>query len=136
MNASLCTGQLLSANTCSISQQDQVAEWLRRWTANPMGSARVSSNLILVESFFSLNLWISTKNFLYFCLKSLQLVVHCCCFSRSNGGNRERKNIMNESERHLTSKFFLFVKLLPIIIIFWNPWIEIQGIVKMFLHFC
>jgi hypothetical protein len=29
---------------------DEVAEWLRRWTANPLGSARVSSNLILVES--------------------------------------------------------------------------------------
>jgi hypothetical protein len=30
--------------------QDEVAERLRRWTANPMGSARVSSNLILVVS--------------------------------------------------------------------------------------
>ena len=29
-----------------------MAEWLRRWTANPMGSARVSSNLILVDNFF------------------------------------------------------------------------------------
>ena len=28
---------------------DEVAEWLRRWTANPMGSARVGSNPILVE---------------------------------------------------------------------------------------
>ena len=28
--------------------QDEVAEWLRRWTANPMGSARVGSNTILV----------------------------------------------------------------------------------------
>ena len=27
---------------------DEVAEWLRRWTANPMGSARVGSNPILV----------------------------------------------------------------------------------------
>ena len=25
-----------------------MAEWLRRWTANPMGSARVGSNPILV----------------------------------------------------------------------------------------
>ena len=32
---------------------DEVAEWLRRWTANPMGSARVGSNPILVE-FFSM----------------------------------------------------------------------------------
>ena len=30
--------------TCS----DEVAEWLRRWTANPLGSARVGSNPILV----------------------------------------------------------------------------------------
>ena len=28
--------------------RDEVAEWLRRWTANPMGSARVGSNPILV----------------------------------------------------------------------------------------
>ena len=32
---------------------DKVAEWLRRWTANPLGSARVSSNLILVVYFWS-----------------------------------------------------------------------------------
>ena len=31
--------------------QDEVAEWLRRWTANPLGSARVGSNPILVEDF-------------------------------------------------------------------------------------
>ena len=30
---------------------DTVAEWLRRWTANPMGSARVGSNPILVVLF-------------------------------------------------------------------------------------
>ena len=34
---------------CATLPRDEVAEWLRRWTANPMGSARVSSNLILVE---------------------------------------------------------------------------------------
>ncbi len=28
-----------------------MAEWLRRWTANPLGSARVGSNPILVEFF-------------------------------------------------------------------------------------
>ena len=33
--------------------QDEVAEWLRRWTANPMCSARVGSNPILVVPFFS-----------------------------------------------------------------------------------
>lgn len=31
---------------------DEVAEWLRRWTANPMCSARVGSNPILVEATF------------------------------------------------------------------------------------
>ena len=30
---------------------DKVAEWLRRWTANPMCSARVGSNPILVDTF-------------------------------------------------------------------------------------
>ena len=30
---------------------DEVAEWLRRWTANPMCSARMGSNPILVGSF-------------------------------------------------------------------------------------
>ena len=34
-----------------ITEVDEVAEWLRRWTANPMGSARVGSNPILVEFF-------------------------------------------------------------------------------------
>ena len=33
---------------------DEVAEWLRRWTANPLGSARVGSNPILVEEFLFL----------------------------------------------------------------------------------
>ena len=34
---------------CQVwSSQDEVAEWLRRWTANPLGSARVGSNPILV----------------------------------------------------------------------------------------
>ena len=29
-----------------------MAEWLRRWTANPLGSPRVGSNPILVGNFF------------------------------------------------------------------------------------
>ena len=33
---------------------DEVAEWLRRWTANPLCSARVGSNPILVENSFCL----------------------------------------------------------------------------------
>ena len=32
-----------------VDYSDEVAEWLRRWTANPMGSARVGSNPILVD---------------------------------------------------------------------------------------
>jgi hypothetical protein len=35
-----------------INIEDEVAEWLRRWTANPLGSARVGSNPILVGFFF------------------------------------------------------------------------------------
>ncbi len=31
-----------------------MAEWLRRWTANPLGSARVGSNPILVVGFVTL----------------------------------------------------------------------------------
>ena len=34
---------------------DEVAEWLRRWTANPMCSAREGSNPFLVEILFSSN---------------------------------------------------------------------------------
>ena len=36
--------QTLELAQCS----DEVAEWLRRWTANPLGSARVGSNPIFV----------------------------------------------------------------------------------------
>ena len=46
---------------------DEVAEWLRRWTANPMGSARVGSNPILVDilkHFWSFQKW-SQNEFRY-----------------------------------------------------------------------
>ena len=36
-------------NSCSPDLHDEVAERLRRWTANPLGSARVGSNPILVD---------------------------------------------------------------------------------------
>ena len=36
----------------TLSPNDEVAEWLRRWTANPLGSARVGSNPILVGLIF------------------------------------------------------------------------------------
>ena len=39
---------------CAFSNRDEVAEWLRRWTANPMGSARVGSNPILVDNFLKI----------------------------------------------------------------------------------
>ncbi len=42
----------LSDMTPTTFVSDEVAEWLRRWTANPMCSARVGSNPILVEMFF------------------------------------------------------------------------------------
>lgn len=35
----------------ALCDPDEVAEWLRRWTANPLCSARVGSNPILVETF-------------------------------------------------------------------------------------
>ena len=36
--------------------EDEVAEWLRRWTANPLGPARVGSNPILVDLFHVLSI--------------------------------------------------------------------------------
>ena len=36
---------------------DTVAEWLRRWTANPLGSARVGSNPISIAFFDSMAEW-------------------------------------------------------------------------------
>ena len=42
----LLLGKLLLA--APILRGDEVAEWLRRWTANPLGSARVGSNPIFV----------------------------------------------------------------------------------------
>ena len=32
-------------------KNDQMSEWLRRWTANPLGSARAGSNPVLVVKF-------------------------------------------------------------------------------------
>ena len=40
----------LARTTRPLPVWDKVAEWLRRWTANPMGSARVGSNPILVDT--------------------------------------------------------------------------------------
>ena len=45
------------------SRYDEVAEWLRRWTANPMGSARVGSNPILVVNFLEQMIQIASKSF-------------------------------------------------------------------------
>ena len=36
-----------------IAKQDNVAEWLRRWIANPLLFERASSNLAVVDSFFA-----------------------------------------------------------------------------------
>ena len=36
---------------------DEVAEWLRRWTANPLGSARVGSNPIFVDDILIWKQW-------------------------------------------------------------------------------
>ena len=49
----ICYSSKKTCNKLKLSFQytDKVAEWLRCWTANPMGSARVGSNPILVEYF-------------------------------------------------------------------------------------
>ena len=51
---------ILSVNSAVVEKTaflekygDKVAEWLRRWTANPFPSGSVGSNPILVESFLS-----------------------------------------------------------------------------------
>ena len=36
---------------------DEVAEWLRRWTANPLGSTRVGSNPIFVDDILIWKQW-------------------------------------------------------------------------------
>ena len=63
-NVSLLCSLLFGGESASISQLlakvralafDEVAEWLRRWTANPMCSARVGSNPILVGKLFFLS---------------------------------------------------------------------------------
>ena len=36
---------------------DEVTEWLRRWTANPLGSARVGSNPIFVDDILIWKQW-------------------------------------------------------------------------------
>ena len=43
-----------NASNGGSPSSDEVAEWLRRWTANPLGIARVGSNPILVALFFTL----------------------------------------------------------------------------------
>ena len=50
-----------STQTATFSV-DEVAEWLRRWTANPLGSARVGSNPILVANRFY-GVMVSTLDF-------------------------------------------------------------------------
>ena len=49
--------RLLSARKFILSRKltpDEVAEWLRRWTANPICSSRVGSNPTLVVSVISI----------------------------------------------------------------------------------
>ena len=48
--------QVLAYTNDTDVPHDEVAEWLRRWTANPLGSARVGSNPILVDDFESMKL--------------------------------------------------------------------------------
>ena len=52
-----------------------MAEWLRRWTANPLCSARVGSNLILVDlSLFSVNFLLHNFNAILLCCAAIMAV--------------------------------------------------------------
>lgn len=44
--------KIWSSHVTLLACSDEVAEWLRRWTANPLCSARVGSNPILVVCSF------------------------------------------------------------------------------------
>ena len=55
---------------------DEVAEWLRRWTANPLGSARVGSNPIFVVSFFELE-----PPFMYLAISCLYCLEQIQCLN-------------------------------------------------------
>ena len=55
---------------------DEVAEWLRRWTANPLGSARVGSNPIFVGNFLCLG--VSTEMSIKKKLPSIILLAAIC----------------------------------------------------------
>ena len=48
----ICSNNLLTIVSV-LGQIDEVAEWLRRWTANPLCSARVGSNPTFVDFFFN-----------------------------------------------------------------------------------
>ena len=59
-----CSGQVQHARSLNLHmimvkvealQQDSVSEWLRRWTRNPLGSARRVSNPLAVVLFL---LWV------------------------------------------------------------------------------
>ena len=47
--------EVIVSKKCASRASDEVAEWLRRWTANPLCSARVGSNPILVAVVFLIN---------------------------------------------------------------------------------
>ena len=57
---------------------DEVAEWLRRWTANPLCSARVGSNPILVVCIRTAALPLSNVTGSYF------LTSHNCSYVIGN----------------------------------------------------
>ena len=64
---------------------DKVAEWLRRWTANPLCSARMGSNPILVVAIFSFSFIIHFSYFHGLSLNAFPLLsrsihyVMCSC---------------------------------------------------------
>ena len=54
--------------------QDEVAEWLRRWTANPMGSACVGSNPIVVGCEVSFSLYAAIRQVESYASHNLHLI--------------------------------------------------------------
>ena len=56
----------MAVNKLTHSLTDEVAEWLRRWTANPLGSPRVGSNPILVDNIFIFKTRTSFQTFIIY----------------------------------------------------------------------
>ena len=70
--------KILSENFQSY-HEDDVAEWLRRWTANPMCSARVGSNPIVIEFLFDDQFWPNNYYLFWFLGEVCPISDHTIC---------------------------------------------------------